>query len=297
MLRWLRSKWQNFKDFVAGALSVLALVLLSGEAFAQGSAPLPVASPAPDSGCYNCSSARIRASAALVWASSDATQTQASILGQLSAEAPVTFGTTTVARAGIDFSFLTIPGAATPAPSNFKSLEGEAYVKYYVSRNFGLMASAWVNQKLTPNTTDPTPLAPSTWGWGAGVVGHGSGSHASILVGQDNYAGDLGGVQIRARAKLAVPHTAVKGGAPIGSIYVDARLSLTPTPVIDSTAPPPPATLHTSILYGIAIDADAIWSGIFPPAAAPAPVKSVDLRFGPIPSLTEHRASALCGRS
>jgi hypothetical protein len=276
---------------------LLGLVLFSGPVFAQTPSPSPTPEP-----CFNCQSARIKASAALVWNSSDATQTQSSVLGTLSAETPVVFGKTTVGRAGISFSFLTIPGAATPSPANFNSLEGEAWGKYFVSKNFGFMVSAWVNQKVNAATAVPSPAAPSTWGYGVGVVGHGAGSHASILVGQDNYAGDLGGVQIRVRAKLAVPQTSVKGSPPIGSLYVDARLSLTSAPAVLNTSPVPtgtaPSTLNSSILYGIMIDADSIWSAIFPPVSSPAaPVKSSDSRYGPVPSLTEHRAAPLCGRS
>lgn len=261
---------------------LLAAGLLCGAAplaFAQAPAPfpspapspVPEASPSPENTpapCFNCASPRVIAAAAAVWSSSDATQTQTSVLGLLHAEAPVTFGNTTLGRACASFSFMTIPGAAVPAPGNYNSFEGELCGKRWFSQNFGLEASVWVNQKLNAASQTPTPLQPATYGWGVGVVGRAADSYVSVLVGQDNYAGSRGGVQVRARAKLAIPQTSVKGGPPIGSVYVDARLSLVSAPttvvVVTPAATPTPAVLTSTILYGVMIDATSIWGALFP---------------------------------
>lgn len=241
---------------------------------APSSTPSPSPSPSPspvptacDDGTadgLNCGPAFVDVGAAYLFASTGQTPNTGHIGAFLKAEAPAKFGARTVGRIFAGVNFQQAPGqSVTLDPQNFQALEGYAGVSRILGAGGGAsvaaLCEAWIDQKLTPE--DPAAVNPATWGWGCGLGARGDdGTHVSVEAGQDTYAGDVGGLQVRMKARFMIPGAAV-GGQKFASIYVDARLSFAPAAQVpaDVVGPRP---LHTAILYGFGVSAVPLWNAL-----------------------------------
>lgn len=275
----------------------LRRIVDSGRGFSQdqgAGTPAPAASPSPAPVAFDDRPAKVYATAGYEFASSGVTPNVGQVVGIIGGSAPVKVGGFRL-RPSFRIAFAQLAGETSLDPKNFSSLEGMVGVSHTVSEaggfRLGVTARVWANQKLSHGDPAP-PVDPATYGWGVGLEGHGvDGTHVTLVVGQDTYVGDSGGVQARLFGKIAVPGTSV-GGEKIGSLIFDARLSfVSPVPAI---APPTvtasPHELHTLILYGVAIEAAPLWSAlVHPGASAAAPsarmpasdARAADAAFGP----------------
>lgn len=209
----------------------------------------------------------------MLTSSSSGTPTAKSLGVFLKGEAPLKIGAKSYGRVFSGINFQEIAGQAAPVDptisafdvSNFRIFEIYAGYSRILGSQAGVSIAAlcesWVDPKIT-SSTDPTPVDTATWGWGCGLGARGDdGTHLAIEAGQDTYAGDVGGVQIRLKGRYMIPGAKV---SPNGdeqkflSLYLDARLSFAPSSYVPATAVAPTTPigrpLHAVVMYGVGID-------------------------------------------